>query len=406
MIKKIKIYDNIKNDPIVKIANKLISNESIDNVELESDYFTLQSMLINNYPKGEYIGTLWQAYIAKLVANATNVFSKSCEEEKSIDHLNHLVQSDIQIIKELYNFDWKTLAIKYKDNNSAMVIECEGINRLLIHESLQKECNNSFEGLKTYYKKMGYGIFEAYDAFKWDNGLVGINAIDTISVDDLIGYEHQKEAIIENTKFLVDGMKANNVLLYGDRGTGKSSSVKAVFNLYKTEKLKIIELAKEQFIDFGKILDEIRDRGHKFIIFIDDLSFEDFETDYKHFKAVLEGGLEVRPQNVVIYVTTNRRNIIKENWKDQMGAQGDEIHISDSVQEKLSLADRFGLTITYPAPDKQLYLSIVKEKAKLYNIPVNEMQLEEEALIWEMRNHGKSGRAATQFIDYMRSKYR
>ncbi|MCG8484801.1 MAG: ATP-binding protein, partial [Clostridia bacterium] len=194
-----------------------------------------------------------------------------------------------------------------------------------------------------------------------------------------------------------------NVLLYGDKGTGKSSSVKAVLNEYKDKKLKMIEITKEQFYRFPDIINIVKDRGYKFIIYIDDLSFEEFETDYKHFKAVLEGGLEIRPQNVAVYVTSNRRNIIKETWKDQMEASND-MHISDSMQEKISLADRFGITLTYPSPNKNLYLRMVLDLAKKEKLDVSEDILSEEALKWEMRYHGRSGRSARQFIDYMISK--
>ena len=218
--------------------------------------------------------------------------------------------------------------------------------------------------------------------------------------DRLIGYENQKEKLIKNTEAFLKNKPANNVLLYGDSGTGKSSSIKALLNRYATEGLRLIELAKYQMKELPKILEVLKDRGLYFIIFMDDLSFEDFETDYKYMKAIIEGGVEVKPNNVLFYATSNRRHLIKEKWSDRDQESG-EIHLSDAIQEKISLASRFGITISYESPQQKGYLRIVKELAKQNNITLPVEELKERAIQWEMWNNGRSGRTAQQFIDYL-----
>lgn len=258
------------------------------------------------------------------------------------------------------------------------------------------------EMLKDYYEEHGCGIFEKYKAFIWDERLVGVKNRDKVTFDQLVGYERQKAALIENTDFFLRGYSANNVLLHGDRGTGKSSCVKALLNKFHDSKLRMISLNKNQVDYLYRIIDIIADRGCKFIIYIDDLSFEDTETEYKQFKSVLEGGIEAQPSNVLIYVTSNRRNIIKETWKDR-GEEG-EVHSGEGMQERLSLADRFGLTITFTSPDKENFLEIVKGIAEREKIEINENRLIEEALMWDVRQKGRSGRSARQFINYIHSK--
>ena len=402
------LFRDILYDAIIHNALKLINNANNNN-EKEELYFSLQSALLQKMKNVHFCGSYWQGYLAFKIASSENAFSLGCETEIEDEDILKIAIKDFEIIKKLYNVDWSVIAESFGDADSSVFLsERTSANsiRKKIHDALTGQDNISgMSLLKEYYAEKGCGIFERYDAFKWneDKGLSGIESYDPITFEDLTGYEKQKNQLIENTEFFLKGMKANNILLYGDRGTGKSSSVKALLNKYKNKKLKMIEIKKEQFYCFPDIINSIKKRGYKFVIFIDDLSFEDFETDYKHFKAVIEGGLEVRPQNVVIYATSNRRNIIKETWKDQAEINGD-VHISDSIQEKVSLADRFGITITYPAPDKNLFLKIVMDLAHNENLNMDKDALLEEALKWEMRYHGRSGRSARQFIDYMTSK--
>ena len=215
-------------------------------------------------------------------------------------------------------------------------------------------------------------------------------------LDDLIGYEIQKKKLIDNTQAFVDGKVANNVLLFGDSGTGKSSSVKAILNEYYAKGLRMIEIYKHEFQDLSNIVAKIKNRNYKFIIFMDDLSFEEFETEYKYLKAVIEGGLEKRPDNVLIYATSNRRHLIRETWNDR-NDRDDELHRSDTMQEKLSLASRFGVTINYSKPSYKEYIEIVRGIASATGtLKISEEELAEQAKIWELRHGGVSGRTGSQ----------
>jgi predicted AAA+ superfamily ATPase len=276
-------------------------------------------------------------------------------------------------------------------------------HRDFVREALEAASDQkTADQLSEYYASYGCGIFERYQAFLWDDMLVGITNYDKITFDQLIGYERQKETLIENTEFFLKGYPANNVLLHGDRGTGKSSCVKALLNHFENSRLKLISLNKNHVDQLYRIIETIAVRGCKFIIFIDDLSFEDTEIGYKHFKSVIDGGIEAQPRNVLIYVTSNRRHIIKETWKDR-GDSG-EVHGNDGMQERLSLADRFGLSITFTSPDKETYLEIVKGIALQEHLKIDETILAEEALRWDVRQKGRSGREARQFINYIHAK--
>ena len=259
-----------------------------------------------------------------------------------------------------------------------------------------------------FYKEYGVGKFGLNKAFrvnddnKEEEFLIPITATSDVELDDLIGYELQKQKLIANTEAFVHGRMANNVLLYGDAGTGKSTSIKAILNRYYDQGLRMIEVYKHQFKDLQRIITEIKNRNYRFIIYMDDLSFEEFEIEYKYLKAVIEGGLETKPENVLIYATSNRRHIIRETWSDRTDRSDDEMHRSDTVQEKLSLVARFGVTIGFLKPSHQEYLHIVSELAKRYpEITLTEEELALKANQWELRSGGASGRTAQQFINFL-----
>ncbi|MGL5085953.1 MAG: ATP-binding protein, partial [Clostridium sp.] len=243
----------------------------------------------------------------------------------------------------------------------------------------------------------GAGQMNRYKAFKWNKevGLIGIDSCDAITFNELIGYERQKNILIKNTEAFLNGKEANNVLLFGDSGTGKSSSVKALLNKYYNEGLRLLELNKSDFMDLNKIISCIGNRGVKFILFLDDLSFEEFESEYKNMKALIEGGVEVRPSNVLIYATSNRRHLIRENWSDR---EGQDMHVAETMQEKYSLAERFGITLTYVSTNQKEYLNTVYKLAAMKNISMPEEELKLKALQWSASNSGRSGRIAKQFI--------
>lgn len=254
--------------------------------------------------------------------------------------------------------------------------------------------------LLAQYQTYGCGDLARFRAFRWQNSaLRGIRNFDHIELADLIGYERQKQTLVENTEAFLEDRPANNVLLVGARGTGKSSSVKALANRYFARGLRLLEIAKPQLAQLPQILETLRQYGgKKFILFLDDLSFEPFETEYKHLKSAIEGGVEARPANVLLYATSNRRHLIKETWQDREGA--DELHRADSVNETISLSDRFGLTLHYIAPDQVHYLSIIDALLKKSGVELSPEELRIAGLRWENTHSGRSGRAAKQFVDH------
>jgi uncharacterized protein len=269
-----------------------------------------------------------------------------------------------------------------------------------------------YNDLVQFHKTNGNGIFTKYRAFMWQNScgfgkLLPVNNPDPVKLVDLIAYETEQEEVIKNTQQFLKGYSANNVLLYGDRGTGKSSTVKAILNEYCSEGLRMIEVPKKHLVDFPDIVRGLSGRNLKFIIFIDDLAFEDNEENYTALKAVLEGSLELKPENVIIYATSNRRHLIKEKFSDRAGlAYGsldDEVRAADSMQEKLSLSDRFGITVIFSSPDKNRYLYIIEELAARRGISIDRERLHKEALKWELWYNGRSPRTAQQFVSWLES---
>ncbi len=264
--------------------------------------------------------------------------------------------------------------------------------------------------IREHYAHFGSGEFARYRAFRWvvgTNGhgeLRGVAAPDPITLDDLIGYEAERELLLRNAVHFLRGRPANNVLVYGDRGTGKSSTVKALLNAASNwpapSNLRVVEVGKAHLDDFPEILARLRGRPERFILFVDDLSFDEHETKYKELKAILEGGLEARPENVVLYATSNRRHLVQETFAER-GLAGEEVHARDGLQEKLSLADRFGITATFPAPDQERYLAIVEVLVRRRGLAIEASELRRRALQWAAWHNGRSGRAARQFVDYL-----
>ena len=258
------------------------------------------------------------------------------------------------------------------------------------------------EKIARYYQQSGVGIFGRYRALRWQNQLIGIPFPDRIQLDELIGYDEQKVDLIKNTKSLLAGKPALNILLYGGKGTGKSSLVKSLINHFIGTQLRLVEVSKSATIDLPLILDRLHDLPQKFIIFIDDLSFEADDDIFKALKAVLEGSVTARPSNVVVYATTNRRHLVREYFADRPRPQdAGEIHNWDTTQEKLSFSDRFGLTLTFEPANQVKYLEIVHHLADSAELPIDRDDLEKRALQWATRHNGRSGRTARQFIDYL-----
>ncbi|MDR3332950.1 MAG: ATP-binding protein [Synergistaceae bacterium] len=261
-----------------------------------------------------------------------------------------------------------------------------------------------YEALVNFYMQNGSGKFAIYKAFRWseDSKLAPIEDIGAQTLDSFVGYKAQKDALLVNTEVFLRGMPAHNVLLFGDSGTGKSSSVRALLNEpgFARRGLRIIELRKDQLTGIPELLNTIRHRKYRFIIFMDDLSFEEYEVDYKFLKAFIEGGLERKPDNAVIYATSNRRNLVREVWSERK-AVSDDVHGGDTMQERLSLADRFGLTIWYGAAAKDEYIEMVRSIANDLGVTMVDEEMESLALRWEVDRGGFTGRTARQFVQHM-----
>jgi len=369
---------------------------------------------------------LWQAYLAYLLAMAETPFSLLCEKNGASDgSVNVLAKNDFKVFLELFFYDFSKI-------EEALSIQCFSV--LTDYRAIPKKncyfnksvadkikelqhaiavCKNEeemFVAVTGFYKKYGVGQFGLNKAFR----LVGegeefllqpITNTEVVRLTDIIGYDSQKKMLVENTKAFVEGRKANNVLLYGDSGTGKSTSIKAILNEFYDDGLRMIEIYKHQFHQLSALISKIKNRNYWFVIYMDDLSFEEFEIEYKYLKAVIEGGLEIRPENILIYATSNRRHLIRETWSDRSDMSKDELHRSDTMQEKLSLVARFGITINYSAPDKREFEKIVTGIAARYpELAGKEEMLLAKANIWELRGGGLSGRSAQQFIHYILGK--
>ena len=366
-------------------------------------------------------GNLWHCYLANLLVNNENTYSRSCEIRGAIEgSINDAALHDIVIFKEFYDYDFAPMATKLRvpeitliQNYEAGGQESKVYNRRIcarICELAEHFCENRTpqemkDTLTQFYKEYGVGKFGLHKSFRimHDQEGVHINPILNIAhvqLDDLVGYEIPKRKLIDNTEAFVNGRKANNCLLFGDAGTGKSSCIKAIANAYYDKGLRIIEVYKHQFQDLNEVIARIKNRNYKFIIYMDDLSFEEFEIEYKYLKAIIEGGLEKKPENVLIYATSNRRHLIRENFNDREEIRED-MHTGDTIQEKLSLVNRFGVTIYFGAPTKKEFQGIVNVLAERAGIQMPTEELLLEANKWELSHGGLSGRTAQQFIDYL-----
>jgi hypothetical protein len=397
------VYKDLFNDEKVKKCIEFTKNK-----ENESEFISTMIELSEIYDLHDH---LFQGLLTYLLVHHENVFTLSLERNKEINNsLKNVVLHDLEIIYHLFHYDFSFLNDLYKDlffhfSHSKPIINSE-IYYLLedLQDRLSKSSNieEFYEILYAHYHQYGVGMYGLNKAFRYLNGkIVPIDHIGNDSFDHLIGYTSQKQRLIDNTEAFLNGKKANNVLLYGDSGTGKSSSIKALLNTYYKDGLRMIEVYKHQFIDLPRIINELQNRNYYFIIFMDDLSFEDFEVEYKYLKAVIEGGLEKKPENVLIYATSNRRHLIKETWSER---DTDEINRNDAMQEKLSLVSRFGVQIMYTHPAKQQYLDIIDGLAEYYHLEIDKNELHSKALAWEIRNGGFSGRVAKQFIHMLLGK--
>ena len=370
---------------------------------------------------------LWHNYLAYFLITNENPFSITCEKIGANDgSVNHFARNDFAAIKNLFEYDFteieKSLGIDcFTQISNYHAIEkkelmynknvSEKVQALSSRMEQAKDVEGFFTAVTEFYRDYGVGMFGLNKAFRiqdrTDSKLVflPINNMDKVMLSDLVGYEIQKKKLVDNTRAFVEGKKANNVLLFGDSGTGKSTSIKAIVNEFYAQGLRMIEIYKHQFKDLSNVIAAVKNRNYKFIIYMDDLSFEEFEIEYKYLKAVIEGGVETKPDNILIYATSNRRHLIRETWNDRNDVQQDEgMHRSDTMQEKLSLVNRFGVTINYSKPSQKEYFDIVIHLAAKAGIKMSEDELKAEANKWELSHGGISGRTAQQFIYYLQGK--
>lgn len=352
-------------------------------------------------------GNLIKAKIAWLLMNDENPFSLATERNEGEGSVFIPAKKDISEIRKLFFARPDEDILDYNPLNKNISGEEKRIGKAItdfakVLEETKSE-DEFFFAIREYYVKNGVGAFGINKAFYMqdDGKLVPVSHIREVGFEELWGYESQQERLVSNTAAFAKGKTANNVLLYGDSGTGKSTSIKAVLNKFFVFGVRMIQIQKHQFVHLSLLTETLKKRNYRFVIYIDDLSFEEFEVEYKYLKAAIEGGLEEKPENVLIYATSNRRHLIKETFGER---EADDIHRNETVQEKISLSDRFGLQIYYEKPSRQQYFEIAKHLAAIEKLEIDEETLIAEAKKWGVSHGGFSGRTAKQLILNLKTK--
>lgn len=426
LVSKLIVYRNLPADniltPLAEVCAQ-VEGGSYNKEEVIGKVYDQIHKLLDIATVYGFNKNLWHNYLTYLLVSVETPFAITCEKEGACEgSVNALAMNDFAIFKALFDYDftaleealgincfdiitnYKAVAKKETRFNKNISEKVQGLSEKLEQAATAEDF---YRLVTAFYEAYGVGKLGLNKAFRIDHKdnqveLVPISNTELITFDDLIGYERQKQTLRENTEAFVEGRPANNVLLFGDSGTGKSSSIKALINQYYDQGLRMIEIYKHQFQDLSAIIARIKSRNYRFVIYMDDLSFEEFETEYKYLKAIIEGGLEVRPSNILIYATSNRRHLINETWKDRNDVTHNEgIYKSDTMQEKLSLVNRFGCTIYYGQPDQKEFYNIVVELAHKAGLDISDEELCAEAKKFELNHGGVSGRTAQQFINYM-----
>ena len=423
-VAKLIIYGNHEDTILMKMSDivKKFDRDEETPDKLISDIYEQIKRILEVATDYGFDKNLWHNYLTFYLITNENPFSLTCEKVGANDgSVNEFAKNDFKVFMNLFNYDFRPIEAALGINCFSLISDykaivkkelmynknvSEKVQALSLKLETAKDENEFFNYVTDFYKAYGVGMFGLNKAFRvigGDNGVTftPINNMDKVMLDDLIGYEIQKKKLVENTEAFVQGRKANNALLFGDSGTGKSTSIKAIVNEYYDQGLRMIEIYKHQFKDLSNVIASIKNRNYKFIIYMDDLSFEEFEIEYKFLKAVIEGGVETKPDNILIYATSNRRHLIKETWNDRNDMESNNgLHRSDTIEEKLSLVNRFGCQISYSKPSQKEFFDIVIGLARKNNVKMTDEELMAEANKWELSHGGISGRTAQQFINY------
>ena len=424
-VAKLIIYGNHEDTILMKMSDifKKFDRDEETPDKLISDIYEQIKRILEVATDYGFDKNLWHNYLTFYLITNENPFSLTCEKVGANDgSVNEFAKNDFKVFMNLFNYDFRPIEAALGINCFSLISDykaivkkelmynknvSEKVQALSLKLETAKDENEFFNYVTDFYKAYGVGMFGLNKAFRvigGDNGVTftPINNMDKVMLDDLIGYEIQKKKLVENTEAFVQGRKANNALLFGDSGTGKSTSIKAIVNEYYDHCLRMIERYKHQFKDLSNVIASIKNRNYKFIIYMDDLSFEEFEIEYKFLKAVIEGGVETKPDNILIYATSNRRHLIKETWNDRNDMESNNgLHRSDTIEEKLSLVNRFGCQISYSKPSQKEFFDIVIGLARKNNVKMTDEELMAEANKWELSHGGISGRTAQQFINYL-----
>ena len=378
------IFRNILKTKVIKKLIKFLNFEIRDNIDnikqidLYSEFLSALFKCENNLAD----------YLLSQIFLDDNIYINKCILKEEINNnLKKILKNELNFFKYVSSFDFSSLLNK-EYSKKISELEIKEIDFYKIYS----------EHIKNIDKK-GYGIFYDNNMFVLDDkkNIIAVKHKDNQDIKKLYGYETERNKVISNTKILLEGKKANNILLYGDAGTGKSSTVKAVANFFKDDGLRLIEIKKNQLNFITDIIESLSNSPLKFIIFIDDLTFSSNDDTFSYLKAVLEGGVNSFPNNIAVYVTSNYRHLIKENFGDRTG---DDIHVEDTIQQIMSLTNRFGTIITFQRPDRDLFSEIVLSYAKENNIKMDKEELIKQAEAYAIRSAGRSPRVAKQFIDF------
>lgn len=390
------IYRNILQDPVLTALDSWLNSQECDYVESTSRYHHFCHVLLKTRK-------CLACHLQKLILEDDNIFSQTAEAGGVVENsLRELAARDLELLQKVAAADFAELAPPAEHHLELKELVCHGLNGF--DNPLQKAVDwpGQIDKLITHYRANSRGLTARFKALRWDaqSGLQGISHPHQPRLQDLVGYDYQKGVLCRNTEQFLAGLPANHILLYGSSGTGKSTMIKALLQRYHDQPLRLVEVQRDSLKSLHQLAEILCNYRLRFILFIDDLSFEDNETEYKGLKAILEGSLSSQSGNILVYATSNRRHLVKEYFKDRT-CLDEEIHVYDTQQEKISLADRFGITLTFPPPNREEYLAIVQGLAQQAELDIDPLILRKEALQWERVKHGPSGRTAQQFINYI-----